>query len=322
MKLQKALHLQHEPDLQKIHCQLEKVYEVSAYLRFPFTLDEVARFFLPKANITGDQLLSLLAARNFADIPFQIQDGCLLTSAAESSKSRSERERLSAEKLDSAAIFAGILTRLVPFIRTVAVTGSVAYGSADRWADIDLFIVTKRKRLWLSAFITLVLVRLGKLLRLRPPHLSPFCLSYVHDEQGFADESQRNKTNPLFARELLKARPVAGEEQYRKILEENGWVGDFYMTAYISKLKGLGSGAGSQKIGDNANSDRYSFLLDWAEGIAYVFLSRYLRLRAYLTNLKLKSEGQYLRVFDPIMTAASCIYTSNFYRWLRTLWGE
>src|SRR5208337_3677625 len=117
---------------------------------------------------------------------------------------------------------ANLLTRVIPFIRTVAVTGSVAYGSATKWDDIDLFIVTKRNRLWISA-----------LLILRPSHLSLFCLSYVHDEQGFLKESQRNRSNALFARELLKAKPVAGAEEYRKILEGNEWVASFYSRPYL-----------------------------------------------------------------------------------------
>ncbi len=311
-----------EADMERIHCGLEKVFEVSAYLDFPFTLDEVTSYFLPKENITREQLRSLVAEGRFSDIPFHIHDGFLLTAPTQSESSRLQKERMSAAKLDSAAGFALALKKLVPFVKTIAVTGSVAYGSADKWDDIDLFVVTERNRLWLSAFMTLVLVRLWKLLGLRPPHLSPFCLSYVHDEEGFAKESQRNKTNPLFARELLKAKPVAGREQYRKILVENDWVGSFYSAPYAAKLKALEPALNGQTVHIRANPRRFSFFLSWSEGVAYVILSWYLRLRAYLTNLELKSEGQHLRVFDPIITAESCVYTSNFYRWLHTLWGE
>ncbi len=320
--MQETFPAQDQAGSHEIHDGLEKVFKVSEYLNFPFTLDEVANYFLPKINITGEQLRSILSGRNFADIPFHIKDGYLLTSASQSDTSRLEREQMSAAKLDSAAKFARVLTRLVPFIRTVAVTGSVAYGSADRWDDIDLFMVTKRNRLWLTAFITLVLVRLNKLFGLRPAHLSPFCLSYVHDEEGFVNESQKNRTNPLFARELLKAKPVAGTDQYREILESNGWVGGFYSMPYAAKLKGLREGTNGQGIEFNDNSGRFSFLLDWPEGIAFVLLSRYLRIRAYLSNLRLKSRGQDLRVFEPKISAVSCVYTSNFYEWLRVLWGE
>jgi predicted nucleotidyltransferase len=256
------------------------------------------------------------------DLGFKIKEGYLLTNDAQSQEFRSEREQMSAAKLSSAASFANVLTRLAPYIRTVAVTGSVAYGSAEKWDDIDLFIVTERNRLWISAFLALAAVRLNKLLSLRAPHLSLFCLSYVHDEEGFSKESRRNRANSLFARELLKAKPVAGAEEYRKILKDNEWVGELYSTSYFEKLKLLGGDLNGVSISGKAGSDILSFFLGWAEGIAYAFLSRYLRLRAYLANLKLRSEGKDLRVFEPVITSASCVYTSNFYRWLYTLWGE
>jgi len=324
LRLQKAIFRQDNVDLGEIHRGLEKVFQVSTYLNFPLTLDEIATYFLPKAKISGEELHSLIAGGHFADIPFQLHGGYLFASTIQSETTRLEREKMSAAKLRSAAEFAVILTRLVPFIRTVAVTGSVAYGSAGKWDDIDLFIVTKQNRLWLSAFMALVLVRIRKLLGLRPPYLSPFCLSYVHDEQGFARESQKNRTNPLFARELLKARPVAGVNHYRKILEANGWVANFYSKPYDTRLRQLENGISSLEAGSRNDPVAFSasFFVDWAEALAFAFLSRYLQLRAYLTNLRLKSEGLEFRVFQPKLSAASCVYTSNFYRWLQGLWGQ
>ncbi len=163
-------------------------------------MEDVANYFLPKSNLTPQQLESMLTNGEFDDLGFKVRDGYLITSDDQTQLARSEMEQTSADKLNSAGSFANLLARVIPFIRTVAVTGSVAYGSATKWDDIDLFIVTKRNRLWISALLTLVLVRLNKLLILRPPHLSLFCLSYVHDEQGFLRESQRNRSNPLFAR--------------------------------------------------------------------------------------------------------------------------
>jgi predicted nucleotidyltransferase len=313
---------QDQYDLDDLHDGLEKVFEVSAYLDFPFTIEEVVNYFLPRSNISTERLHSLLSNGKFADLPFEIRDGYLLTHATQSKESRSERERMSADKLISATNFASLLTKVVPYIRTVAVTGSVAYGSAAKWDDIDLFIVTERKRLWISAFLTLILVRLDKLLGLRAPHLSLFCLSYVHDEQGFAKESKRNRTNPLFARELLKAKPIAGAKRYRKILEENVWVGEFYSSSYSAALRGLQTDRDGAVISDTDGTGLFSFFADWTEEIAYVLLSHYLRMRAYLTNLRLKSEGNNLRVFEPIMSESSCVYTSKFYRWLSAIWSE
>jgi len=303
-----------QPVVESLHHSLVTVYQVSSYLDFPFTLNEVADFFLPGADISGDELRQRILSGDFDDIPFRIENNCLLTRPGQNPNTRLVREATSLQKLTSAGKFASVLVRLVPWVLTIAVTGSVAYGSAGKRDDIDLFIITKQHRLWLSIFFALVLVRVFQGLRLEPRHLLPFCMSYVHDEHGFRNETQRS-ANPLFARELLKAVPLVGKSHYRKVLEENGWVQTMHASSYIAKLESL------------PNSDRESvrkkeipIVLDWADAFAFFLLSRYLRLRAYLTNLKLKSHGQQMRVFDPLISRNSCVYTSNFYRWLRHLW--
>ena len=265
----------------------------------------------------------MLTSHDFADLNFIIKDGYLFTSHNQSLSSRFEREQVSAAKLESAATFANLLTRLVPFIQTIAVTGSVAYGSADKWDDVDLFIITERNRLWISTFLMLLQIRLYKILGLRPAHLLPFCLSYLHDEDGFSKESKRSRTNPLFARELLKAKPIAGTEKYRRILEENRWVEEYYSTPYQQalRLSETAFDGGTASTEALSGFGVLSFLLTWAEGISYILLSRYLRLRAYLTNLRLKSEGKKIRAFEPNISRVSCVYTSNFYRWLSSIWG-
>jgi predicted nucleotidyltransferase len=253
---------------------------------------------------------------------FIVKDGYLLTNNNQSIVSRFEREKISQAKLESATSFANILKRLVPFIRTIAVTGSVAYGSADKWDDVDLFIVTERNRLWISMFLMLVQIRLYKIFGLRAAHLLPFCLSYLHDEEGFSNESRRSRMSALFARELLKAKPVAGMQRYLRILEENGWVGDFYSTPYREALRVLERGLDGDGPSNAEHPRILSFLLAWAEGVSYFMLSRYLRLRAYLTNLGLRSKGNDFRAFEPNISRSSCVYTSNFYQWLSSLWGS
>ena len=302
--------------VEDLHRSLVTVYHVSSYLDFPFTLDEVADYFLPGVNISGHQLRQMMLSGEFGDIPFRLDNGYLLTRPGQDWGIRSIREAISAEKLKSAGKFANALVRLVPWIMTIAVTGSVAYGSAGKRDDIDLFIITKRNRLWLSIFFALVFVRVFKMLRLQPAMLLPFCMSYVHDEHGFRTEA-RKSVNPLFARELLKAVPLAGKGHYRRVLEENRWVETMHASPYVAKLNSLPSYSRKAEA-----ESQIPILLDWAEGLAFFFLNRYLRLRAYLTNLKLKSHGQQMRLFDPILSRNSCVYTSNFYMWLRELWQE
>lgn len=297
--------------------ELEQVFKISSWLDFPFTVDEVAEYFLPGLNLTGDQVKALFTD-GAIDLPFTLRDRYLLTDISQSIVMRTERKLFSAAKLESASRFASALTRLVPWIEMVAVTGSVAYGSARKWDDIDLFMVTKRDRLWLSLSLALILVRLGKLLRIRDTDLLPFCLSYAHDDLGFLQESSKSKYSPLFARELLKAQPLVGIHRYKQILEGNEWVRLVHKTAYSSKMNELP--LESSNKGTSAH-ERFSFFLQWADGIVFVLLKGYLNIRSHIINTKLKSEGQEFRVFDQVMNRHSCMYVSNLYRWLQQLWS-
>jgi predicted nucleotidyltransferase len=297
--------------------ELEQVFKISSWLDFPFTVDEVAEYFLPGLNLTGDQVKALFNDRTL-DLPFTLRDRYLLTNISQSILSRAERKLFSAAKLESAARFANTLTRLVPWIETVAVTGSVAYGSARKWDDIDLFIVTKRDRLWLSLSLALILIRLRKWLRIQDADLLPFCLSYAHDHLGFLQESSKSKFSPLFARELLKAQPLVGIRKYRQILEDNEWVKLVHKTAYTSKMNELHPESSNKGL---VAHETFSFFLQWADGIAFVFLRCYLKIRSHITNTKLKSECQEFRVFEQVMNRHSCMYVSNLYRWLQQLWS-
>jgi hypothetical protein len=307
--------------LDEVRNAVEKTLQVSACLDVPVTLDEVAAYFLPNLNMSAEELRSLLVEKEFADLPFKISDDYILTRPTQSVARRLRVEEVSAAKLRSAFSLAEVLTKLVPFIRSLAVTGSVAYASAEKWDDIDLFMITARRRLWLSAFLTLVLVRLYKLLHLRSQDLLRFCLCYAHDEEGFVNESLKNRGNQLFARELLKAKPIAGRTTYSRILRENSWAGRLYAAAYALKLRELKGHTENMDVVCKSE-DAHSVFLDWVDGLVFVFLGNYLRVRAYLSNLRLKSLGDDLRVFEPVISPSSCVYSSNLYRWLGSLWSS
>ncbi len=107
----------------------------------------------------------------------------------------------------------------LPFVRLVALSGSIAALNADEDADLDLFIITRGRRAWT---VTLAVVLLAKLARQR----RVVCANFVMTDACLAvDPDQRD----LFtANQILHLRPLAGVETYRAFLAANPFVGRCY----------------------------------------------------------------------------------------------
>lgn len=101
----------------------------------------------------------------------------------------------------------------LPFVRMVAVTGSLAVGSAVPDADFDLMLVVAPG----TVYFTLALLRLLRRLRL----FGPICPNVIYDEQHLAIEERDLFT----ARELLQAVPVYGLAMHARLLAANRWAG-------------------------------------------------------------------------------------------------
>ena len=105
----------------------------------------------------------------------------------------------------------------MPFVRMVALSGSLAHLNANGEADLDLFVITKANRVWSVTTTLLVLSRLmGGRRRL--------CLNYVISERHLGVEPQ-----DLFsANQIIHLRPLSGEDVYRRFVESNAFVRERY----------------------------------------------------------------------------------------------
>src|SRR4030095_7313073 len=68
-----------------------------------------------------------------------------------------------------------------PFVRAIAISGSLSKNFADENADIDFFIITKANRLWIARTI----MHLFKKLTFITGHQHYFCMNYYIDEEAW-----------------------------------------------------------------------------------------------------------------------------------------
>jgi hypothetical protein len=121
-----------------------------------------------------------------------------------------------------AASRSGRVLGALPFVRSVAVSGSLAVDGADADADIDLFIVTAAGRLWLARRMVVGVVRLAGLAGVR------LCPNYLVAESAL-DLDDRTS---FVAHELAQLVPISGRAVHATLLARNGWAAAFLPNAF------------------------------------------------------------------------------------------
>ena len=129
---------------------------------------------------------------------------------------RWRREALSRELLDRDAQILATVSKM-PFVRMVALSGSLAHLNAEGWADLDLFVITAPNRVWSVTVALLVISRLrGWRKRL--------CLNYVVSERAMQIAPQ-----DLFsANQIIHLRPIAGRDVFDRFVKANAFIRDYY----------------------------------------------------------------------------------------------
>ena len=135
--------------------------------------------------------------------------------------------------LETAGGIAGFLSRF-PFVRGVAVSGSLSKNFADEESDIDFFIITKRNRLWLARTLMHLFKKFTFLIGRQ--HL--FCMNYYIDE----DQLEIKEKNIYTAIEVATLIPLRGIESFQHFFTANKWITDYLpkhtmRISYVNRLK-------------------------------------------------------------------------------------
>lgn len=129
---------------------------------------------------------------------------------------RARREAFSREMLERDRRILSFVSAM-PFVRMVALSGSLAHLNAEGVADLDLFVITSAGRVW---SVTLTVLIVARLLGWR----KRLCLNYVISEQQLAIEP----ADMFSANQIIHLRPIAGQRTYRRFLDANPFVAARY----------------------------------------------------------------------------------------------
>lgn len=134
-------------------------------------------------------------------------------------KLRQEREVLAQEYFKQLKKYARIISSF-PFVRGIAVSGSLSKGVMQKDGDIDFFVVTAPGRLWLCRSLLI----LYKKIMLLNSH-KYFCLNYFIDTNNLTIIDK----NIFTATEIFYLLPVySADNTMPKFFKSNTWVYSFY----------------------------------------------------------------------------------------------
>ncbi len=113
-----------------------------------------------------------------------------------------------------------------PFVEGVGISGSLSKGYYDEDSDIDFFIITSAKRLWIARTL-LVLYKKIFLLNSR----KFFCVNYYISTNSL----EINEQNRFTATELVTMIPMYGNGSFHDFYQHNKWANNFLPNKIINE---------------------------------------------------------------------------------------
>ena len=175
---------------------------------YPLTLDELHRYLTYPA--TKEEVINCLNTSLFVSSNSEfyfLPKRDLLVDI------RRERDTLSLPAFRR-ALFYGHILGIFPFVRMVAMTGSLAVLNLSKDADMDYMLVTQSGRLWLARALA---VTFGRFMRLFGDRI---CVNLLVTESALEWQPQ----DLYSAREMCQMIPISGADVYQRLREENPWI--------------------------------------------------------------------------------------------------
>jgi predicted nucleotidyltransferase len=179
---------------------------------YPLTQTEIAQFL--KISYCAEEFaedLYSLATENWIfrfDEFYSLQDNYSLVQRRREGNTRARSMLKTAEKI------AGFLSTF-PFIKGVAVSGSLSKNFADENSDIDFFIITEKNKLWLARTFMHCFKKIAMLLKKE----DWFCMNYYIDEEML----QIKEKNIYTATEIATLLPLRGIRVFNEFFNQNIW---------------------------------------------------------------------------------------------------
>jgi hypothetical protein len=198
---------------------LQSVFHALAYadvFDYPLTVPEVYRY-LTSTRGTMEEVTRALSNKLLFS---QTGEYCTLRGREAIVETRKRRAQVAA-RLWRKAIRYGRIIASLPFVKMVAITGSLAMNNTEEGKDIDYMIVTAPNHLWTCRALSLLVARIAKLEGVS------LCPNYLVTTNAL----ELKERSLYVAHELAQMIPISGMKTYNELHQRNAWVEDYLPNA-------------------------------------------------------------------------------------------
>jgi len=187
---------------------------------YPLTLPEIHRYLI-RHRSTSNHIAKVLSQGDLVPERLHRRGNYFMLPGRECVvEIRQERQLIAAQLWREAERYGRIIARL-PFVRMVAVTGSLAVNNAGAGEDIDYLIITADDHLWVCRALVILVVRLAA------RNGVDICPNYFLAERAIQIQTQ----NLYTAHELTQMVPLSGMPVYRSLRKANQWTQQYLPNA-------------------------------------------------------------------------------------------
>lgn len=191
------------------------------------------------------------------------------------------------------AHIACFILQLTPFIRMIALNGSLARKQANKNSDIDFLIISKENRIWTCRAVSVLLMALFGLKRYEDKISGRVCLNLYQTENHLALSTH----NKFLARNYAYTIPFwQTHDLFRRFMRSNTWIKNFDKSFVFTNYR---SNFWLKVISALTSLARFiaEFLFDlilndWGEGLAKKYQVK--RIMTDMRTLKAEPDQIYL----------------------------
>lgn len=223
-------------DLEKSIIKTLAFFDVFNY---PLTLSEIWKWlYMPDKKYSLRDVKHALEESDFLKSEISSQEGFYSLEGRDNIYLRRKQNNNLAERKFRRARNIARIYRFIPYVRMIAVCNSLAYSNAGEESDIDLFIITKRKTIWLARFFTVLLIFTFGMRPKVENKKDSFCLSFFVDEDHLnIHATMMNSEDIYYPYWVSQLMPIYNPDGlYEKFLEANSWYKEYLPNAYANQF--------------------------------------------------------------------------------------